>query len=1009
MSSRKQESLSPSLDWSSIQDLFEETESDVLFLLDCCAVQRPPTGGGQGITETIAASGLEPWPPGPGRNLFTDALISVLEDWITRPAFTAAMLHSEVLAAIKHQRPEKRKWADVQKIQDRKTPIYILNSSVETTLSIELAPRRTLNGRASSNFSRPALAPSPLNPSPIFSKFDIYNPSNLSKSFKVGELKIPHVLISVAIEEDRTINVDAWYQEIRDIPALAKYAVVEGIYRSYSTTILMSIPLLIWDMLPDDLAVSFVAYVQSRNLLAAESVEDFRRLTQTKETARQPKSKQLHSPFQTSAAMTSNQMSEIMKSVKSTLESPTLVRIKDVNDLPKSPVSPQSYGMNRYSADTQVSPLSPVAQSGGFPYGKSSLDANRPTTSRGPGNKGYVERSNSPRDFGESGTEGMGGNARETLQSSESLSGFDRGFKSLSSPLDSNPPVRKSDNKQPKLLDNHGVSRPTDRHDSPLHSNPFQAETKSQTLTQTNQFVSRQSTDAKDPFALERYIRDDESPVREIETQSRLGPDTEAVSNKPDAGQTAIVDVNPLTIKRLGRASSRRVAKLDAALTDIFSATEAPSLPKTSTSNRHSAEINPEADHLAEMSATETLIADLQNEARFARQEAGRAWEELGKREREERERLSKLRNGQAIWIGRYQVRCTGDKGPENMTSKAAALLGTILSPREAMEKHRRARSEPRYGRSNSKKPNRDERVKITYPPVPPPKNTPLPNMDSFMTQQPVVHVAQVRGEGKTVEVYQPKVPETKALPTEERKIPDIGIPERKREIPEWKSSRQRIMAGTPENIRTFGSPDFGDHAFPDADPNVMRYFMGGERGSRSETTRDESNLQVSRPFDGDTNGDEREGEGHENQTAARNVKKRGREERMITRGLENKDVGGRQGNEREIVKENEAHQGPTKERGRGRETQYTFFHDEENLHDYPSNRRQEPPPHRTVFPGEMNPIPRDISNSTDERPRRKPSKLVKKRDPRREMRRDQSVDSAGVRERWGVGIQRVK
>lgn len=45
----QQDSLSPSLDWSAIQSLFEETESDVLFLLDCCAMAASSTGGGQGV------------------------------------------------------------------------------------------------------------------------------------------------------------------------------------------------------------------------------------------------------------------------------------------------------------------------------------------------------------------------------------------------------------------------------------------------------------------------------------------------------------------------------------------------------------------------------------------------------------------------------------------------------------------------------------------------------------------------------------------------------------------------------------------------------------------------------------------------------------------------------------------------------------------------------------------------------------------------------------------------
>ncbi|KAH6672111.1 hypothetical protein B0J14DRAFT_86694 [Halenospora varia] len=345
---------SPAINWTAIQTLFEETKSDVLFLLDSCATPGVNPGGGQGIMETIAASGGEEDPSGSGGHLFTHALISVLEDWITRPSFTAAMLHSEILSAIKHERPERRKWKDLQRMQDRRTPIYILNSNDPNTMSIELATRRIVNGRASANFSRPAMPLSPLSPplaSAVFSKFDIYNPSNLIKTLKNGDLQIPHVLISVALDEDSTPDVEAWYRSMRQIPALAKYGVVEGVYKSHSTVLLISIPLLIWDMLPDDLAISFVAYVQSRNLLAAESVEDFQRLTGTDhgtvDKPHTPKSpgSQKTNPFSKSAPSIEehiNYLKRLVQNPEPTLSpepevgSATLVKIKTLPDPPPS-------------------------------------------------------------------------------------------------------------------------------------------------------------------------------------------------------------------------------------------------------------------------------------------------------------------------------------------------------------------------------------------------------------------------------------------------------------------------------------------------------------------------------------------------------------------------------------------------------------------------------------------------------------------------------------------------
>ena len=42
---------------------------------------------------------------------------------------------------------------------------------------------------------------------------------------------------------------------------------MEGVYRSYSTLVLLSIPVATWDMLPDNPAVNFIGFVISDNLL----------------------------------------------------------------------------------------------------------------------------------------------------------------------------------------------------------------------------------------------------------------------------------------------------------------------------------------------------------------------------------------------------------------------------------------------------------------------------------------------------------------------------------------------------------------------------------------------------------------------------------------------------------------------------------------------------------------------------------------------------------------------
>lgn len=57
-----------------------------------------------GVMEGIAACGFETRSPIPGFFSFTNTLIEVLEDWANKKAFSAAMLHTEVLFVLKSKR-----------------------------------------------------------------------------------------------------------------------------------------------------------------------------------------------------------------------------------------------------------------------------------------------------------------------------------------------------------------------------------------------------------------------------------------------------------------------------------------------------------------------------------------------------------------------------------------------------------------------------------------------------------------------------------------------------------------------------------------------------------------------------------------------------------------------------------------------------------------------------------------------------------------------------------------
>jgi hypothetical protein len=82
-----------------------------------------------------------------------------------------------------------------------------------------------------------------------------------------GTLKFLHVLISVALEENQILDGEAYSQWLSAFPALAKFAKVQSVFQSYSTLLLVSLPVMVWDLLPENTACSFVGYISSNDLL----------------------------------------------------------------------------------------------------------------------------------------------------------------------------------------------------------------------------------------------------------------------------------------------------------------------------------------------------------------------------------------------------------------------------------------------------------------------------------------------------------------------------------------------------------------------------------------------------------------------------------------------------------------------------------------------------------------------------------------------------------------------
>ena len=257
--------------------MFEQATSDVVLLLDCCAAASSTGEAGGSLTELIAACGFENEAPGVGEHSFTRSLIEELRGWNHHSIMSVAKLHSEVLARIKHWKP---RYASNGNCERRNTPVYVLLANEGKPRSIELTPLKHCNmSNLDTSSTGPLHTPENSDEDVEMSEVsdgNITPSSHLSDSLTALSpgARYPKVMISVALEEDQVLHTRDWCEWLKSVPAIVKFARVEGIYKSDSTLLIMTIPVVIWDLIPPDPAIKFLGFVKSDNLLKCSEIPD---------------------------------------------------------------------------------------------------------------------------------------------------------------------------------------------------------------------------------------------------------------------------------------------------------------------------------------------------------------------------------------------------------------------------------------------------------------------------------------------------------------------------------------------------------------------------------------------------------------------------------------------------------------------------------------------------------------------------------------------------------------
>lgn len=252
----------------------------MLILLDCCAAGSSAGNPSEGHTEIMGACGFESDTPGVGDHSFTRSLIEELRYYgERRRPISTAFLYSKIVARAKDSwflRFERN--ADSER---RRTPIHIHLADRPKQRCIELTPMAPLPpppGHLPSLHTPPSQPPSAeqssaTSTSPL-EDVDMSDPAesdpsqSSETSIESQELQ-PRVLISVALEQEQILRTEDWIDWFKSFPAQARWIHLESAYVSDSNLLLISLPVVLWDMLPKHPAISFISFVRSRNLLTS--------------------------------------------------------------------------------------------------------------------------------------------------------------------------------------------------------------------------------------------------------------------------------------------------------------------------------------------------------------------------------------------------------------------------------------------------------------------------------------------------------------------------------------------------------------------------------------------------------------------------------------------------------------------------------------------------------------------------------------------------------------------
>lgn len=236
--------------------LFEDAQSDILLLLDTCAVHDSPVAGSHGTKQAIAA-----YSPGQRDSeytsrSFTAYLAESLYNLSSGRSFTVQRLYEEIMRQRQHDISSKPVNGGGPKLHPPERVPTIFTLTPGKTSTITLSPLRPGAAAQDEHHANDANG--------HVSHQDLPFGSGPVPDLTFDEAR---VLVCTTFVGEASPDMVFYNQWLQNTPAIANKITMEGMFLGPPTMLLVSMPLSIWNVVQHDKVCCFLGYINSHNMI----------------------------------------------------------------------------------------------------------------------------------------------------------------------------------------------------------------------------------------------------------------------------------------------------------------------------------------------------------------------------------------------------------------------------------------------------------------------------------------------------------------------------------------------------------------------------------------------------------------------------------------------------------------------------------------------------------------------------------------------------------------------